>query len=167
MNDGVEELLAEFVERRESGEDVSADAFVAAHPECAGELRRALNALDSAEELFPTRPGDLPRRIGHYRVLSELGRGGMAQVLRVVRVDAPEVELALKRLDPLLELDPRALERFRREAQVLRTIDHPGVVRILEAGLWRGRPFLVMPLVEGENLSASIARARGRPRGDD
>src|SRR5688572_8432610 len=67
---------------------------------------------------------------GRYRVLAELGRGGMGQVFRVhdTREDR---DAALKVLHPLVEDDPDRVERFRREITLLSKIQHPAVTRVI------------------------------------
>jgi len=167
----LEALIAEFVERREEGAAESPEAFAARRAGGSPELLAALRALARTEALFPTGPGgldggpvDLPSAVGAYRVVGEIGRGGMGRVLRVVRASAAEGEgseaLALKLLHLSVEHDPRARERFSREAEALRRAEHPGVVRILDAGFAGDRPFLVMELVEGPSLATLLEHAR-------
>lgn len=168
MTDRLERLVAEYVERRENGEDVGLEAFVARYPEVEG-LAAALRALESTEALFPSDSVALPERIGEYRVLGEIGRGGMGRVLRAERTDHPEEPLALKLLTGAAWAEPRGVERLRREGRVLQELRHPGVVRVLEVGVADGMPFLVMPLLPGPSLADVVARARdsggdaGRP----
>lgn len=156
----VEALVAEFVERREEGEELTPEAFAARHPDVEGleeGLRDALQAL----ELFP--PGvtsvDRPERIGPWRVVGELGRGGGGRVFRVTRAGR-EGEAALKLLNLTAVGNPRALERFRREGKLLESLEHPGIVRVHEVSAGEELPYIVMDLVPGEALSARLADAR-------
>lgn len=158
--DAIEGLLAEYAERREAGEGLDPESFLAAHPEGGEALRAALASLAATESLFAEPLGGLPASVGPYRVLGELGSGGMGRVLRVAHEARPETELALKLLHGALETQPRALERFRREAEALQRVEHPGVVRVHDAGVSEGRPFLVMDLVRGESLATQLARER-------
>jgi len=90
---------------------------------------------------------------GDFRLLEMLGRGGMASVFKAER--RSEV-LALKRpLGSFLD-DPGFLERFLREAEIGRTLNHPNIVRILERGDVEGVPYFTMELVAGETLQAFI-----------
>ena len=91
---------------------------------------------------------------GRYRLERELGRGGMGVVFRATdaKTGAP---VALK---VMTWPDPSALARFEREVQALRALDHPGIVRIHDAGIDQGHPFLVMELVEGTDLLAIVKR---------
>lgn len=157
----LEDWLSEFIERRERGEDLAPEDFAREH-EDSTELLAALRALDSTEALFPSGSPDLPARIGPYRVRGEIGRGGMGRVFEAVHPERPSEVIALKLLHVSLEYQPRALERFRREGQALERIAHPGIVRVLEAGLLDNRPFLAMERVEGTSLAELLRRARER-----
>lgn len=90
--------------------------------------------------------------IGPYRILNEVARGGMGVVYRA---QGPEGVVAIK---VLLDLDPDSGERFEREARIAESLVHPNVVRVREHGVVRGRPYLVMDYVEGEDLMARIKR---------
>jgi hypothetical protein len=92
---------------------------------------------------------------GEYRLLEMLGRGGMASVFKAERRNEL---MALKR--PLASLldDQQFLDRFLREAEIGRTLNHPNIVRILERGNVSGVPYFTMQLVEGETLLAFLRR---------
>ena len=92
---------------------------------------------------------------GEYRLLQMLGRGGMASVFKAERRNEL---VALKR--PLASLldDQQFLDRFLREAEIGRTLNHPNIVRILERGNVSGVPYFTMQLVEGETLLAFLRR---------
>ncbi|MEZ6184329.1 MAG: protein kinase [Planctomycetota bacterium] len=96
------------------------------------------------------------RQIGPYRLLGELGRGGMGVTYRA---QSPELgrEVALKLAQPGLA-GPEECARLLREARLLRAIDHPFVVGFLDAGEHLGVPYLVMELVDGEDLRARLRR---------
>jgi serine/threonine protein kinase len=101
----------------------------------------------------------LGQRVGPYRVLSEIGRGGMGTVYRAIRDDdAFRKEVALKIVQGGLGSEYQR-ERFRQERQILATLDHPGVARLLDGGATEdGRPYLVMELVAGEPIDVYCAR---------
>jgi serine/threonine-protein kinase len=92
-------------------------------------------------------PGE---RIGAYRVLGELGRGGMATVLLAERADgAFRHRVALKLLRSGAGGEDAA-RRFAQERQILATLNHPSISRLLDGGIdERGRPYIVMEHVEG------------------
>ena len=158
----LEDWLSAFIERRERGETLAPEDFAREHPEGGPELLAALRALVATEALFPAGPPDLPARIGPYRVRGEIGRGGMGRVFEAVHPERPGEAIALKLLHVSLEHQPRALERFRREGKALERIAHPGIVRVLEAGLLDNRPFLAMERIEGTSLAELVRQARER-----
>jgi serine/threonine protein kinase len=102
----------------------------------------------------------LGRRIGSYRVLAEIGRGGMGAVYRAVRDDDVfHKEVAVKVLQSGLGSDSHR-ERFRQERQILASLDHPHIARLLDGGATAdGRPYLVMELVVGDPIDAHCRRS--------
>jgi len=94
-------------------------------------------------------------RFGEYRLLGQLGRGGMATVYKAER--RGEVCAIKRPLRAFLE-EPAFLERFLREADIGRTLHHPNIVRILDRGEVQGVPFFTMELLPGETLQARLHR---------
>jgi eukaryotic-like serine/threonine-protein kinase len=101
-------------------------------------------------------------RLGPYEVVSSLGSGGMGEVYRA-RDPRLGRDVALKVLRAEFAQDQERLWRFRREAQLLAALDHPGIVTIFSVEEY-DVPFLTMQLVEGETLEQVIPRA-GLPEG--
>jgi serine/threonine protein kinase/tetratricopeptide (TPR) repeat protein len=93
--------------------------------------------------------------IGDYIVKDEIARGGMGIVYRGVRRGA-WTDVAIKVLLHADSAPPTAVARFRRETRSMLLVDHPNVVRLLDAGEHRERPFLVMTFVEGTSLQDRI-----------
>ena len=101
---------------------------------------------------------ELPDR---YEVVRVLGRGGMATVY--LAVDRKhDRQVALKVLAPELAAGIGA-ERFVREIQIAAHLNHPHIVPLLDSGIADGRPFYVMPLIEGESLRERLARDGALP----
>jgi serine/threonine protein kinase/Tol biopolymer transport system component len=94
--------------------------------------------------------------VGPYQIEELLGRGGMGEVYRArdTRLGRP---VALKFLSGAIMANPAVLERFRREAQAISTLNHPNVCTVHDIGEQAGRPYLVMELMEGQTLKERIA----------
>jgi tetratricopeptide (TPR) repeat protein len=100
----------------------------------------------------------LGRRIGPYEIAALIGHGGMGDVFRARRVDAEfEKEVAIK-LVPGGFHAAHVIQRFRAERQILASLDHPNIARLIDGGVTGdGAPYLVMELVEGEPLDRFAA----------
>ena len=111
-----------------------------------------------AARMLETQQPVLPRGgvLGSYEVLSVLGRGGMGEVYRA-RDTKLGREVAIKVLPPEFINDPERLVRFRREAKLLASLNHPNIATIFGLEDSGGIHFLVMELVEGETLAARVA----------
>jgi hypothetical protein len=99
---------------------------------------------------------------GDFRLLEMLGKGGMASVFKVQRRGETS---ALKRPLGMLLDDPQFLERFLREAEIGRALNHPNIIRILERGKVENVPYFTMELLSGQTLHDFIAeRGAAAPR---
>lgn len=93
--------------------------------------------------------------IGRYRILAEIGAGGMGTVYRALDSEI-EREVALKWLPGHFSRDTTFVERFKREARVIGRLEHPHIVPIYDVGDHEGRPFIVMRLLKGGTLRERI-----------
>jgi eukaryotic-like serine/threonine-protein kinase len=102
--------------------------------------------------------------IGPWRVLAEIGRGGMGTVYKVERRDADYQQIAALKLIrgfPTAE----SVARFKRERRLLATLDHPGIARLIDGGTTtEGQPYLVMALIDGVALSTWRKRENPSPQ---
>src|SRR5438552_2268249 len=99
------------------------------------------------------RTGD---RLGDWVLIAELGRGGMGTVFKARHAQRGTLA-ALKVMTSVV--DDADAKRFLREAQAGASVEHPSVLRVLEAGRDAGRPFLVLELAEGGSLEGRLRRA--------
>ncbi len=112
-------------------------------------LERPPRAAQKLFELFD----ETPERVGPYRLVRELGRGGMGTVYLATRDDgAYRSEVAVKILKRGMDTD-ELIRRFLDERQILAQLDHPHIARLLDGGATPdGRPYLVMTFVPGEAI---------------
>jgi eukaryotic-like serine/threonine-protein kinase len=110
----------------------------------------------------PQSPGEIGR-LGPYRVLRLLGRGGMGMVFVA---EDPHLQriVALKTLLPRMADRPATRERFLQEARAMAKIEHDHIVTVFQVGEDRGVPYLAMPLLEGMSLEDCLRKkAVARP----
>ena len=93
--------------------------------------------------------------VGPYRVLEQLGQGGMASVFKAYHA-ALDRYVAMKVLHPAFKEEPNFISRFEREAKVVARLEHPHIVPIYDYAEHNGQPYLVMKYIEGETLKARL-----------
>jgi eukaryotic-like serine/threonine-protein kinase len=89
--------------------------------------------------------------LGKYELHEQLGKGGFGTVYRATDTSLDR-EVAIKVLHPQLMVDDTFVERFKKEAEVLASFDHPNIVTIFEMGELEGRAFIAMRYLSGGSL---------------
>ncbi|HET9767675.1 MAG TPA: serine/threonine-protein kinase, partial [Thermoanaerobaculia bacterium] len=147
-------------------------------PALALEVEELLAAAPAGERRFATPPwerlspgepleGDgepVPERVGTYRVVREIGRGGMGRVFLAEQEEAEFRRTVALKLLRRPAGDADSLRRFRAEARILATLEHPGIARLYDAGRGEdGGLYLALEYVAGDDL-LSFVRSRGLDR---
>ena len=99
----------------------------------------------------------LGQTLSHYRITAALGAGGMGEVYRATDTNLGR-DVAIKVLPPEVAQDAERLARFKREAHLLASLNHPNIAAIYGLEEADGKPFLALELVEGEDLKQRLAR---------
>jgi serine/threonine protein kinase len=157
--DRIDAIVAEYADRLGRDADPGREELLGRCPELRRELERLFTMIEAAG---PRRAGlgpDLGEglRLGDYRLLREIGRGGMG-VVYLSEQESLGRRVALKVLRPHLTLEPRHLDRFRREARAAARLRHPHVVAVHEVGEHAGYHYIAMDWVEGVTLADVIRR---------
>jgi serine/threonine protein kinase/WD40 repeat protein len=154
--------IAAYHEAAENGPAPDLAGWIAGHSDLAPDLEEYFRAVGMLDALIDAAACDGSRggtaRIGPYRLVRVLGRGGMGVVYEV-EVESTGRRFALKRL--LLSFDePRARERFQREIATIAGLDHPNIIPLHDAGEFEGLPYFVMPLIAGASLRTVLHEFR-------
>jgi eukaryotic-like serine/threonine-protein kinase len=143
------EAVRSLLEREAAAEQLIGESVDSFAPELVASCASGAPSTDppAAEEM----PGI---RVGPYRLLSELGRGGMGAVYLAERADGEfDKRVALKLVKRGMDTD-ELLGRFHVERRILASLEHPNIARLYDGGAADdGRPYLVMELVEGERIT--------------
>ncbi len=148
--DPLDELAEEFVARFRRGERPSVSEFAARRPELSDRIRRLFPTLVLMERAAPEPDGPALERLGEYRLVRELGRGGMGVVLEAVQESLGR-RVALKVL-PADRCRGVWVERFRREAQAAAQLHHTNIVPVFGIGQHGDTHFYVMQYIDGHGL---------------
>jgi WD40 repeat protein len=173
-----DELAEEFANRCRHGERPSLQEYIDRLPEMADEIREMFPALVEVEQAEgDARASAQPaiprfRQVGDYRILREIGRGGMGVVYEAEQISLGR-RVALKVLPGHAAGDRNSLERFHREAKAAARLHHTNIVPVHEVGREGDVSFYAMQLIQGQGLEQVIdelARLRGHhglPAGND
>ena len=167
--------VEEFLTLQREGRPETVEQFVRRHPDLADGLRGILPALERLATLKEPAVGsgshaqeNPPEQIGNYRIVRELGRGGMGLVYEAEEQILGR-RVALKILPRYARLDPRLAERFRREASAAASLHHTNIVPVFGFHEEDGACFYTMQCIDGHGLDDVLEELRARPanRRDD
>ena len=171
-------LVDELAAKLQAGEVVDIDAYVAAHPEHAEQLKLLLPALKVLADLGKSGAAaslaaaplegtqdEILGTLGDFRILREVGRGGMGVVYEAEQISLGR-RVALKVLPFASALDPKQLQRFRNEAHAAANLHHTNIVPVYGVGCARNVHYFAMQYVEGMTLAGLIRELR-REQGKD
>jgi serine/threonine protein kinase len=182
----LDDLIEVVTAKLQAGQPVDLDEVTRRIPEHAERLRRLLPALEMLANLGHSSPRELegidasrPEPgfargvLGDFRILREIGRGGMGVVYEAQQVSLDR-RVALKILPAAAALDSKQLQRFQLEAHAAACLHHTHIVPVHAVGCDRGVPFYAMQFIEGRNLAELIDDLRrfegldpGEPPGPD
>jgi serine/threonine protein kinase len=153
----LESVMANYIERIESGQIVDPADYLERFPQFADDLKTFFQNHHWFGEPVASDPSDslVGKTIGTYTIESEIARGGMGVVYRARQagLDRP---VALKLISSGVLASREERRRFRIEAEAAARLHHPGIVTIYETGSWQGYPFFSMAFVEGPTLQRLI-----------
>jgi eukaryotic-like serine/threonine-protein kinase len=169
-------VLDEYMAALRAGRAPDRSAILALHPDLAESLAASFRALDFVHAAGSTlEPPEAPpageeaavagRVLGDYRLLREIGRGGMAVVYEAEQISLGR-HVALKVLPFAAVLDPKHLQRFKNEAQAAAHLNHPHIVPVHAVGCERGVHYYAMQYVEGQSLAVAIREMKGGGPGE-
>jgi WD40 repeat protein/serine/threonine protein kinase len=134
-----------------------------AHDESAGFLESPPRGIAATVETLPIseQPGD---HIGHYKLLQQIGEGGMGVVYMAEQLRPVKRRVALKIIKPGMDTR-QVIARFEAERQALSLMDHPNIAKVLDAGTTAsGRPYFAMELVKGQPITQYCDEKHFTPR---
>ena len=169
------EILDRYLAALDDGVPPQRDALLQEHSDLAEPLAAYLDSLDELHNVAagfagasepstdPVTP--LPcdeKRLGDFRLLREIGHGGMGVVYEAQQISLDR-RVALKVLPFAAVLDSKQIARFKNEAQAAAQLDHPNIVSVYAVGSDRGVHFFAMQFIDGQPLDRAIEELRDQP----
>lgn len=167
-------LAQELEEAQKAGREPDIAPLIQAHPELADQIQELLPTLRSLHQLADSSSGGDQQRseshcgtLGDFRILGEIGRGGMGIVYKAEQISLRRM-VALKVLPFVAVLDSKQLQRFKNEAQAAAALKHRHIVSVYAVGCERGIHYYAMELIDGPSLAEVVEQLkRERPKKDD
>lgn len=165
----IDQLAEEFAARLRKGESPTLQEYLDRYPDLADEIRELFPAMveieqikmacRQAEERLSAPPREMPEQIGDFRLLREIGRGGMGVVYEAEQISLAR-HVALKILAVPGPLDARQLSRFQREAKAAARLHHTNIVPVYGVGEQGGVHYYVMQFIQGLGLDEVLVELR-------
>lgn len=168
----VEVLAEEFLDRRRRGEVASVQEYASSHPELASEIRGLFPAMLAMEKFRRNRLSssssridlqiEAPEQLGDYRIICEVGRGGMGVVYEAEQQSLGR-RVAVKLFPRQVLSDSRQLKRFHSEARTAAGLHHTNIVPVFGVGQQDGLHYYVMQCIQGKGLDQFVQPAMTEP----
>jgi tetratricopeptide (TPR) repeat protein len=174
-SDVVLELAEEFLEKHRRGERPSLEEYVGRYPELADRIREVFPVMAMMESIVLVDGSSAAERtgagapvaevltglgqVGDYRIIREIGRGGMGVVYEAEQVSLGR-HVALKVLPPRALAGSTNLQRFRLEGRAAARLHHTNIVPVFGVGEQDGLPYYAMQFIPGQGLDAVFAKLR-------
>jgi serine/threonine protein kinase/WD40 repeat protein len=171
-NPAVLRILEDYLDQLEQGVPAHPEELLARHPEVADLLQEYLASLqflhrtalklrstDESGDLVHATGGEDLGQLGDYRLIREIGRGGMGVVYEAQQISLNR-PVALKVLPFAATLEGKHLQRFKNEAQAAAILHHQNIVPVYGVGCERGVHYYAMQFIEGRTLATMIRELR-------
>lgn len=162
------DVIAKVSARLQAGENISLETIRKQYPQFETELRQVIPALEglvalgmddgeaaSVSGLVGGEDVAANRTLGDFRIIREIGRGGMGVVYEAEQLSIKR-SVALKVLPFAALVDGRAIQRFKNEVAAVATLEHPNIVSVYAVGEERGIHYYAMRLIRGQSLATVI-----------
>jgi serine/threonine protein kinase/Flp pilus assembly protein TadD len=174
QKDRLTDLLDGYLCQLEKGLPPPRENLLETNPDLAGPLNAYFDSLDELHDMaagFERPPIDArcddsvpagdERRLGDFRLLREIGRGGMGVVYEAQQISLGR-RVALKVLPFAAVLDSRQIARFKHEAQAAAQLNHPNIVSVFAVGVERGVHYYAMQYIDGQPLDRALTELRAK-----
>ena len=146
-------LLDEYLAELQAGRQLNRQQLLAEHPELAAQLEQCLSGIEFIHQAStPRLVASAPTQLGDFRILREVGRGGMGVVYEAEQISLKR-RVALKVLRYGAAADSEAMQRFQREAETVATLHHMNIVPIFAIGAEHGVNYYAMQFIDGRSLA--------------
>ncbi len=154
-------VLDQYLADLQAGKAPDKIKLFAEHPELAVQLEQCLSGIEFVHRAAKP-AGGVPTQLGDFRVIREVGRGGMGVVYEAEQISLKR-KVALKVLRFGATADPEVMKRFQREAETVAHLHHTNIVPIHAVGCEQGVNYYAMQFIEGHSLAENVGERHGPP----